>query len=86
MFLESPPDIIVFLDECLKRPAPVDLEEQRRAFQAFIEAWEGEPRLAGAYIYNWWGDGGPGDRCYTPRGKPAERLLRAWYQAGRESV
>jgi hypothetical protein len=60
-------------------PGAVDLEEQRRCFAALVAAWDGEPALAGLFVWNWWGEGGPRDRDYTPRGKPAERLLREWF-------
>jgi len=57
-----------------------DLDEQRRAFEAFRRVWAGAPSLAGAYIWNWYGWGGAGSTGYTPRRKPAEievrRLLR----------
>lgn len=61
------------------RTAPVDLEEQRRAYSAFVAAWNGEPRLAGVFFWDWSGAGGPRDGGYTPRGKPAEKVLRSWY-------
>ncbi len=62
---------------------PVDLEEQRRCYAAFIRAWDGRPQLRGVYFYEWGGDGGgPEDTSYTPRGKPAEALIRAWYAHG----
>jgi hypothetical protein len=58
----------------------VALEEQRRAFEAFRRAWRGAPALAGVYVWNWYGFGGPTSIGYTPRGKPAAaevaRLLR----------
>jgi len=59
--------------------APVDLEEQRRCYAAFIAAWKAEPRLAGVFFWQWYGGGGPADGSYTPRGKPAEQVLKAWY-------
>lgn len=61
------------------RAAPVDLEEQRRAYQAFIEVWSGDPRLRGVYFWNWFGFSGrtPG---YAPRGKPAADEIRRWYR------
>jgi hypothetical protein len=65
------------------RSAPVDLEAQRRAYQALRDAWEGEPWLAGVFIWEWTGAGGSSDRGYTPRGKPAEAILRAWYRGPR---
>lgn len=53
-----------------------DLDEQRRAFAAFRQAWAGEPRLEGAYVWNWYGWGGKDSVGYTPRGKPAEQEVR----------
>ncbi|MBK6847028.1 MAG: hypothetical protein IPG96_05580 [Proteobacteria bacterium] len=61
------------------QPAAVDLEEQRRAFSAFVSAWSDVPELAGVFVWDWYGDGGPSDRGYTPRGKPAQRVLEAWF-------
>jgi Glycoside Hydrolase Family 113 len=61
----------------------VDLEEQRMCYTAFIRAWHGVGPLRGAYFYEWGrGEGGPDDRNYTPRGKPAEELIRAWFSRG----
>jgi hypothetical protein len=60
---------------------PIDLEEQRRCFAALIAAWDGAPELGGIFVWNWWGEGGPRDGDYTPRGKPAEKLLRWWFGA-----
>lgn len=61
------------------RRADVDLEEQARAYRAFRRAWSGRDLLAGVYFWNWFGFGGPKDGNYTPRGKPAEEVLRSWY-------
>jgi hypothetical protein len=58
---------------------PLDLEEQRLCFEAFFAAWKGDPSLRGAYVYNWFGKGGPEDGDYTPRGKPAADLIRQEY-------
>jgi hypothetical protein len=57
----------------------VDVEEQRRCYAAFIRAWKDEESLAGVFFWIWSGEGGPKDRGYTPRGKPAERELRTFY-------
>lgn len=57
----------------------VDLEEQRRCYAAFVQAWGGQPALGGVFFWNWSGEGGPDDRGYTPKGKPAGRLLESWY-------
>ncbi len=59
----------------------VDLAEQYRCFAALVAAWNGESALEGLMVWNWWGEGGPRDRDYTPRGKPAAALLRAWFSA-----
>jgi hypothetical protein len=58
---------------------PVDLEEQRRGYQAFLDAWSQADFLAGVFFYDWWGAGGPEDSSYTPRGKPAAEVLRCWF-------
>jgi hypothetical protein len=57
---------------------PVDLEEQRRCYAAFVEVWGGVDALAGVFFWIWDGAGGSRDRGYTPRGKPAEAVLRQW--------
>lgn len=59
---------------------PVDLEEQRRAYVAFCDAWREQPGVAGAFFWIWSGEGGPSDNRYTPRGKPAEQALRACFR------
>ena len=59
---------------------PVDLEEQRRAYAAFVGAWRGQEALHGTYFWVWQGAGGPTDAGYTPRGKPALDVLRGWYR------
>jgi hypothetical protein len=51
----------------------VDLDEQRRAFEAFRRAWTDAPELAGFYVWNWYGFGGATSIGYTPRGKPRKR-------------
>jgi len=62
----------------------VDLEEQALCYQAFVETWDPVPSyLHGVYFYNWWGPGGIGDRDYTPRDKPAERVIRTWFTSFR---
>jgi hypothetical protein len=53
-----------------------DLEEQRKAFAAFHRVWTHHPHLDGAYIWNWYGWGGPNSHGYTPRGKPAAEEVR----------
>jgi hypothetical protein len=54
---------------------PVDLEEQALCYEALRRVFGPSPLLSGLFVYNWWEQGGPEDRTYTPRGKPAERVL-----------
>lgn len=63
------------------RKSAVDLEEQRRAYEAFARSWSDTPFLRGAYWWNWFGFGGARDTNYTPRRKPAEDVIRAWYRS-----
>lgn len=77
------------VDGCASRPwdytqaGAVDLEEQRLCYAAFAEAWRDVPELDGVFFYEWTGEGGPHDRRYTPRGKPALEVVRALFAAGR---
>jgi hypothetical protein len=59
--------------------APPDPEEQRRAFRAFVRAWRGASELAGVFVWDWYGAGGPRDTHYTVRGKPAAKVLKRWF-------
>jgi hypothetical protein len=61
------------------RRTATNLEEQRRAYGAFIRTWRGVKELQGVFFWDWYGEGGKEDRSYTPRGKPAEKLVREWY-------
>lgn len=56
--------------------APVDLEEQRRCYAALERALPRMEYVEGAIFWAWLGPGGPHDRWYTPRGKPAEAIVR----------
>lgn len=60
---------------------PVDLEEQRRAYAAACAELVDAPWLEGAFFWTWFGPGGPYDRYYTPRAKPAEKELRRFLWA-----
>ncbi|MCP4592374.1 MAG: hypothetical protein GY842_16700 [bacterium] len=56
---------------------PAGHEEQRRNYQAFVDIWSGSPDVAGMVWWEWTdAPGGSEDYGYTPRGKPAETLLR----------
>jgi hypothetical protein len=63
------------------------LTEQKRCYDAFIRTWSNEKSLAGAMWWEWTTGGcGPKDFGYTPKGKPAEEVLKRWYQEGRRGV
>ena len=61
--------------------------EQLRNYDAYIQTWQDCPGVAGVmWLEGVPGDVGSADFGYTPKGKPAERLLRRWFrglQAGR---
>ncbi len=59
--------------------AKTDFDLQKRLYEAFFEAWHGRPELGGFCIWVW-DPGTPAadDRGYTPKGKPAEKVLREW--------
>jgi hypothetical protein len=61
------------------------MEEQRACYEAFMRTWEDCPAVGGVVWWEWTDYGG-GPECfnYTPRGKPAETLLRHWLQAQRQ--
>jgi len=65
--------------------SPAGLEEQRRLYEAFVRVWSDAPELMGAVWWEWDANsGGPDDYGYSPRGKPAEQVLRQWFTSGRE--
>ncbi|HEX8323160.1 MAG TPA: hypothetical protein VF595_04525 [Tepidisphaeraceae bacterium] len=66
--------------------APTDDDVQRRLYEGFFESWYGKPEIGGFSIWEWTPAPDPDDsasvretvRGYTPRGKPAEDVLRKW--------
>jgi hypothetical protein len=62
------------------RKSTIDLEEQRRAYEAFARSWSDSSFLGGVFWWNWFGFGGSDDGNYTPRKKPAAEVIRAWYR------
>lgn len=65
-----------------KRQGAVDLAVQAAFYEAACRAVDGRSWLRGMYWWQWSpdpDDGGPADTGYTPHGKPAEDVLRAWY-------
>jgi len=69
-------------------PSKQGLEEQAKCYEAFIRTWQKTPGVAGVMWWEWTnGPGGAKDYNYTPKGKPAERMLRQWFrQKGRTST
>jgi len=58
---------------------PIDLELQRKLYEGFFRAWWGDPHLGGFSVWEWPPDKeGKEDRGYTPKGKPAEDVLKEW--------
>jgi hypothetical protein len=57
----------------------LDLDIQRRCYEAFRRVWNGENRLAGVYFWNWFGWGGSDSKEYTPRNKPAQKEVSKWF-------
>lgn len=60
---------------------PVDLEDQRRCFQAFADAWSGAASLRGVYFWNYYGWGARMSGGYTPRRKPAAQEIERYFAA-----
>lgn len=59
-------------------------EEQRRLYVAFVRTWADTPELLGAIWWEWDASpGGPEDYGYSPRGKPAEEVLRQFFAGAR---
>lgn len=65
------------------RRAAVDLEEQRRAYEAFAAAWSDRDFLIGVSFWNWFGFGGAACSDYTPRNKPAAAVVARWFATPR---
>jgi len=58
---------------------------QLRCYRTMMRVWHDDPRLDGLFVWNWFGFGGLEDRDYTPRGKPAARVLQRWFEDSRVS-
>lgn len=62
---------------------PLDLQIQKRLYEAYFESWWGKKGFGGFMIWAWTPNAsGPEDRGYTPEGKPAEEVLRKWLAKG----
>lgn len=68
------------------RSVAIDLEEQRRCYEAFARAFTHETWLSGVYFWIWFGPGGSFDRGFTPHGKPAENVIRSFYKQKSSSL
>ncbi len=67
----------------------VDLGEQAICYRAAIEAFSSQPWFKGIFWWDWGPDplaGGPTDDGFTPHGKPAEQILRSWFEVTKERV
>ncbi|MHB1612531.1 MAG: glycoside hydrolase family 113 [Sulfobacillus sp.] len=69
---------------------PVDLALQARLYQATFQSLYREPMVSGLFWF-WWANpsnpdwlGGPRDNGYTPRNKPAEAVLRQFFNKPRQ--
>jgi hypothetical protein len=62
----------------------LDLEEQRRCFEAFRLTWQDEPDLLGVYVWNWWGPKDGTNTWYTLYGKPAMKEIESWLRFRKE--
>ncbi len=64
-----------------EKATPAGLQEQRDCYQAFVDTWAHHEAVAGILWWEWSATpGGSHDFSYTPKGKPAEQVLRALYQ------
>jgi hypothetical protein len=60
-----------------------DVALQARCFRAMVDVWHDDPRLAGVYVWNWFGFADGSDRGYSPRGKPSREVIAHWYTASK---
>jgi len=57
---------------------PADNDLQKRLYEAFFNVWYGNPHMGGYMMWEW-PPGEPEEKGYTPKGKPAEQVLRDWF-------
>lgn len=58
---------------------PLDLDLQKKLYEGFFSSWYGVPNFGGFMMWEWPPHaGGLDSRSYTPRGKPAEQVLKEW--------
>ena len=77
-------------DGSLKEPwlwetnGSVDVELQKDAFAAMFEVFWQRPWFGGTFVWKWHPalhPGGRHDRDFTPQGKPAISVIKAYYTA-----
>jgi hypothetical protein len=69
-----------------EKATPAGLREQADCYQAFVDTWADEPAVGGILWWEWsHASRGEKDYGYTPKGKPAERVLRELFR-GRERM
>jgi hypothetical protein len=61
-----------------------DLQLQLACYRSMFKMFARDDRLDGIFLWNYFGQGGPIDRGYTPRGKPAADVIRYWFETSRE--
>ena len=58
----------------------VDLEEQALYYEAAFRTFWNRPWFYGFYWWAWGPNSGNADTGYSPQGKPAELILKEWYE------
>ncbi len=61
------------------------MAEQLRCYEAFCRTWADTPGVGGVIWWEWTPRSGTADFGYTPKGKPAERILREWFRDRRRA-
>ena len=66
----------------------LNLDVQTNLYKGFFESWWGKPQSAGFMLWEWTPEspGGPEDKGYTPRGKPAAEVMKEWLAKARWEV
>lgn len=64
-----------------QKPSKAGRTEQTNLYRSFLRTWASEPTVGGIIWWEWnTSEGGNTDYNYTPRNKPAEKILREWFQ------
>ena len=61
-----------------KMDLPADNDLQKRLYEAYFDVWYGNPHLGGFMMWEW-PPGEAEEKGYTPKGKPAEQVMREWF-------